>query len=95
MKTVLIATFFLLLSLQTHAVEGTDKSKKSSPSTAPEWTSVQRENLATMHENMATCLRSNKSMTDCRAEMKSSCQKMGKEGCPMGGKGPHGMMWTE
>lgn len=49
-----------------------------------EWTKEQREAMAGMHEKMATCLRTDKSMMDCRAEMKTSCQDMmGKDGCPM------------
>lgn len=58
-----------------------------------EWTNIQRENMAKMHENMATCLRTNKAVNDCRAEMKTSCKEMGKEACPMmDKKGRHGMM---
>ncbi|MDG0817657.1 hypothetical protein [Bdellovibrio svalbardensis] len=96
MKSTLLAalvaiTFGATLS---HAA---DTAKKSTTSKAPpmEWTAVQRENMAKMHESMATCLRSSKSMSDCRAEMKTSCKEMGKEGCPMHGKGHHGMMSEE
>jgi hypothetical protein len=44
-----------------------------------------REKMATLHEQMAACLRSDKSTTQCRTEMMTNCQDvMGKDGCPMG-----------
>jgi hypothetical protein len=37
------------------------------------------------HEQMAACLRSDKSMSDCHNEMKKNCREaFGAEGCPMG-----------
>lgn len=52
----------------------------SAPSAAP--SKEMREKMATMYEQMATCLRSDKSMADCRAEMMKSCpDMMGKSGC--------------
>lgn len=41
-----------------------------------------REQMATLHEQMAACLRSDKSMSECRTEMMRSCQSMmGSQGC--------------
>lgn len=46
-------------------------------------TPTQRENMAKMHEQMAACLRSTKTMKECHDEMRKSCEALGKEGCPM------------
>ena len=55
-----------------------------------EVTVEQRKQMAQVHEKMATCLRSNKPLNQCRSEMRSSCQEMmGKDGCPMMGKMGH------
>jgi hypothetical protein len=49
-----------------------------------------REKMATVHEQMAACLRSDKPLADCHSEMMKNCQDtMGKKDCPMMG---HGMM---
>ena|SRR6266581_737063 len=49
-----------------------------------------REKMATLHEQMAACLRSDKPIADCHSQMMKSCQDtMGKQGCTMMG---HGMM---
>lgn len=49
-----------------------------------------REKMATVHEQMATCLRSDKPIADCHSQMMKSCQDaMGEQGCRMMG---HGMM---
>lgn len=48
-----------------------------------------REKMAVMHEKMAACLRSDKSIADCRSEMRAYCQQVGPAGCPMG-PGMHG-----
>jgi hypothetical protein len=46
-------------------------------------TKEMREKMATLHEQMAACLRSDKPIADCRSEMKKSCgETMGEEGCP-------------
>lgn len=50
-----------------------------------------REKMAAHHEMMATCLRSDKPLSECKGEMHKSCGKEScKEGCPMmDGKGEH------
>lgn len=49
----------------------------------PEPTQQQKINIATLHEQLGACLRTDKSMRDCHKEMKNFCEKMGKEACPM------------
>ena len=52
-----------------------------------------RAKMATVHEQMAACLRSDKSFSDCRSEMMKECQQlMGERGCPMMGMGSHNPM---
>ena len=47
-----------------------------------------RAKMAGVHEQMAACLRSDKSMSDCRSEMMKGCQElMGGHVCPMMGMG--------
>ena len=47
-----------------------------------EMTAEQRVNMASAHENMAACLRSDKSTKDCHVKMKLNCKNtMGNEGC--------------
>jgi hypothetical protein len=44
--------------------------------------------MAALHEQMAACLRSDKSIADCRDEMRKNCQTtVGSQGCPMMGMG--------
>lgn len=68
---------------------------KSTKAPKIEWTSLQRENMAKMHEDMAACLRSTKTPKQCHADMKMACKNMGKDGCPMMGEKHHHMMDTE
>lgn len=65
------------------------------PGTSPAPTKETREKMAVLHEQMAACLRSDKAIADCRAEMMKGCQSLGDHGCPMMGMGmgkrSHGM----
>lgn len=66
----------------------------SAPRSAP--SKAVREKMATMHEQMAACLRSDKSIAECRSDMMKSCSEtVGSQGCSMmgvtGGMG-HGHM---
>ena len=60
-------------------------------------TKEMREKMALLHEQMAACLRSKKSISECRAEMQKNCHDMmGDQGCTMmmgmgGGKMGHEM----
>jgi len=43
-----------------------------------------REKMAVLHEQMAACLRSDKSFPECHSTMIKSCQEqLGNDGCPM------------
>lgn len=82
----------LLLALSSAAFAATP------PASAPSIpTKEMREKMALLHEQMATCLRSDKSIAECRAEMQKNCHDtMGNQGCPMmmdmgGGTMGHGM----
>ncbi len=50
-----------------------------------------REKMATIHEQMAACLRSDKTIAACHSEMRKSCTELGDQGCPMMGMGGMGM----
>ena len=53
-------------------------------------TKEMREKMATLHEQMATCLRSATAIDECQKEMMKNCEAaMGKGECPMH---HHGMM---
>jgi hypothetical protein len=68
------------------------------PANHPAPSKEMREKMATLHEQMAACLRSDKPMADCRTEMMKNCQSMmGDQGCPMMGmgKGMHDHMMKE
>lgn len=75
-KLFLPVMLFSAVSLQSMAH---DMDKKEMPAMTKE----QREKMATMHDKMATCLRSEKSGEDCFEEMKKSCMDMGEDNCPM------------
>lgn len=52
-----------------------------------------RERMASIHEQMAACLRSDKAFSECRQQMQQNCsQVMGEQGCPMMGMGRGRMM---
>ena len=52
-----------------------------------------RERMATFHERMAACLRSDKPIAECRAEMMKNFGGVpGETDCPMMGSGMHGQM---
>lgn len=47
-----------------------------------------RAKMASAHERMAACLRSERPMAECRSDMMKSCHEvMGERGCPMMGMG--------
>jgi hypothetical protein len=62
------------------------------PAAAP--SKEMREKMATLHEQMAACLRSDKVISDCRAQMMKECsEQMGQKDCPM--MGMHDRMMHE
>jgi hypothetical protein len=52
-----------------------------------------RKQMATVHERMAECLRSDRPIAECRTEMMASCRalRMHEGDCPMMGAGGRGM----
>ena len=69
----------LVISWAAVAAEG-------APPASAEPSKEMRAKMASVHERMAACLRSDKPFADCRREMMKSCQKlMGEHGCPMMG----------
>jgi hypothetical protein len=85
-------TMTLLFAVSTNFAFAANKSKSKGMTPMAEMTTEQRQEMATAHEKMATCLRSDKSMEDCKKDMMQTCHTMmGKGGCPMMGK-MQGMM---
>jgi len=90
---IVIGTLFTALLGGVSFAAETQKTTKAPKNAAAEMTKEQKENMATMHEKMAECLRSNKSMSECRTEMRGQCQTMmGGDGCPMMMDHMRGMM---
>ena len=88
MKNIILVGTLLaaLTSGNAFAEETKPSTKNNKKATSTQMTPEQRQKMASMHEKMALCLRSDKPMNECRAEMKSGCKEMmGKEGCPMMG----------
>lgn len=79
----------VLAAMSVMSVMGTVALAATEPAPAPATvTKETREKMAVLHEQMATCLRSDKSLADCRAEMMKGCKEsMGDQGCPMMGMG--------
>ncbi|MBC7540359.1 MAG: hypothetical protein H7281_16165 [Bacteriovorax sp.] len=76
---ITIATIMILMAFATNSF-GADKKKMKMMSMTPE----QRQSMATVHEKMAACLRSDKAIEDCHKDMMQSCKDMmGADGCPM------------
>ncbi len=62
------------------------------PAAHPEMSREVREKMAALHEQMASCLRSDKSVAQCHDELMKSCEEqLGTTGCPMMGMGH----WTD
>lgn len=58
----------------------------------PEPSKEMRQKMATLHEQMAACLRSDKALADCRTEMMKGCKEhMGPNECGMMGGAMSGM----
>lgn len=78
----------LLIALSSAAFAAEPPAAPSAP------TKEMRERMAALHEQMAACLRSDKSVSECRTEMQKHCQAMmGNQGCTrmMGTGGMMGM----
>jgi len=88
-KIVMILSLMMVTGVSALAQES---DKMSHDMKMPQMTAEQRTKMADAHEKMAACLRSDKPIGDCHAEMKKSCEEsMGKDGCPMMKDGMMGM----
>lgn len=88
-KLVLQSSIRSGLLLAAMSVMGAVSLAATQPSPAPATvTKETREKMAVVHEQMAACLRSDKSLADCHAEMRKSCKEsLGDQGCPGMGMG--------
>jgi hypothetical protein len=58
------------------------------PSALPEVSKETRDKMAALHEQMASCLRSDKSLAACRSQMVKDCQEqLGTLECALSGMG--------
>jgi hypothetical protein len=88
----LITAIALSLSTAAFAADTQQPNPKAAPH-EHQMTKEQRQKMAEMHQKMADCLKSDKPMSECHAEMMKECQdKMGGEGCPMMGHHGEGHM---
>ena len=94
-RTSLHALIACIVLFSSGAALGADEGK-SAPAGPVAPTPAARQQMAAIHEKMAACLRSDRPIADCRAEMLATCQAtMGQTGCPMlgaGGRMGRGMM---
>lgn len=82
MKTVSTFITIMLFCMSVFAQKGTEKSTQS---VSNEPTAEMRTQMVQMHEQMAECLKSDKSFADCHNSMMNNCP-MAKDGnCPMMG----------
>lgn len=85
MKTGLLIAAFFLTTGSTLALA--EEAKPTDKKAVMEFSKEEREQMATHHEKMAACLRSEKSIQSCREEMREACRsQMGKDTCPMMGE---------
>jgi hypothetical protein len=64
------------------------------PATPSEPSKAMREKMATVHQSMAACLRSDRAFAECQQQMHRNCAEMVGQGCSLMGMGSHkkGMM---
>jgi len=87
MRTLIMIITLLTAFIGSSAYSEETKSSKQNNKAMSEITPERRQNMASMHEKMAECLRSEKPMNECQTEMNKLCQEMmGKDGCPMMGQ---------
>lgn len=74
----------IALSISLSALPAVAQSHAAGEGKTP--TAEQRQKMAEHHEKMATCLRSDRPLSECKQEMMKNCEEtMGKGGCPMMG----------
>lgn len=76
LSTAYLLSFSILLA---------DQARSASAESQTQPTAEDRESMAKAHEKMAACLRSTKTLNECRTEMMTSCKQMGSS-CPMLGQ---------
>lgn len=94
MNTTRCPNRLLRIAIVTMMIAGTGVAfcAEERPSTPPTPSKETRDRMATLHEKMAACLRSDKAFAECRTEMQTNCRSMmGEQGCPMG-MGMHDQM---
>lgn len=92
MPGLLAGMMLLVMTVAAPAAEppGAAAAKPGSPDSSLTVSKETRDKLAAMHEQMAACLRSEKTFAECRTEMRTACREtMNNVGCPSMGMG-HG-----
>ena len=85
-----IAIASLLIGLSAALAQNPSPPTPAAPSKAT------REKMATAHERMAACLRSDKPIAECHAQMMKGVGHVpGETGCPMMSAGMHGQMMQD
>ena len=79
MMKVFAYTMIALMASSLPSVQAQEKAEAPKPKTVSK---EDRESMAKIHEKMAECLRSDKSIQDCHSSMRKDCQGMGELGCP-------------
>lgn len=67
---------------------GADKNDKATKTDKSSWMSMSpetRKQMADMHQKMADCLKSDRSISECRDNMMANCPMMKDGSCPMTG----------
>jgi hypothetical protein len=83
-----LATCVISLAMGTGAGFAADTPPQAHPAQSKEM----REKMATMHDQMAACLRSDSSVKTCHEKMMKTCHEtMGETDCPMMGMHEHPM----
>lgn len=77
------ATLLAVTSLLTAGMVWAATDTAAAPATKTAPTKEQREQMAQAHEKMASCLRSDKGVGDCRTEMMQTCRTVNYQGCGM------------
>jgi hypothetical protein len=90
-KKVSIVLFSILISCS----YAQDKSDKSAPQNTENWSNLsssERKQMSEMHQKMADCLKSNKSISECRDYMIKNCPDCHSNDMMMGRDGHGGCM---
>ncbi|MEO5968404.1 MAG: hypothetical protein ABIQ95_00630 [Bdellovibrionia bacterium] len=71
-------------AIGTSALRAESENKPVESKKASKVSTEQRQKMAERHEKMASCLRSERPMSECHQEMMKDCKNMmGEGGCPM------------